>query len=98
MIQLEKEELERQLDEGERERGEGEARLTEVKEEVEAVLGEVEESSEKISRLEEGLLPLATNLNAKKVQLGKLEAEVQERQQVLKGVEQKIETSQKILS
>ena len=66
-----------------------------------------------LSRLEEGLLPLATNLNAKKVQLGKLEAEVdwgsggfcelkyglqvQERQQVLKGVEQKIETSQKIL-
>ena len=29
-----------------------------------------------LSRLQEGLLPLATNLNAKKVQLGKLEAEV----------------------
>ena len=48
-------------------------------------------------RLQEGLLPLVTKLDAKKVQLGKLEAEVEDRAQVLEGVEQKIKTSQKIL-
>ena len=50
MIQLEKEELERRLDDVEREKEEGERRLAEVRQEVELVLGQVEESSEKISR------------------------------------------------
>ena len=40
------------------------------------LLDEEEGVVDLLSRLEEGLLPLATNLNAKKVQLGKLEAEV----------------------
>ena len=54
-------------------------------------------TSDLLLRLQEGLLPLVTKLDAKKVQLGKLEAEVQDRAQVLEAVEQKIETSQKIL-
>ena len=39
-------------------------------------MDERESVVDSLSRLDEGLLPLATNLNDKKVQLGKLEAEV----------------------